>query len=120
VYDTGTGALKTIEANPGFPGIERVTITSYCGRHADDRRYYRLAADRTRTFPDPPGSPRRPSGAPHLTPRRPCATGPLRAFSLPDEPAGAAVWQRPAAGSARHAALHARQICRCPGVIRRP
>ena len=21
VYDTGTGALKTIEANPGFPGI---------------------------------------------------------------------------------------------------
>ena len=51
VYDTGTGALKTIEANPGFPGIERVTITSYCGRHADDRRYYRLAADRTRTFP---------------------------------------------------------------------
>ena len=51
VYDTGTGALKTIEANPGFPGIERVTITSYCGRHEDDRRYYRLAADRTRTFP---------------------------------------------------------------------
>ena len=48
VYDTGTGALKTIEANPGFPGIERVTITSYCGRHEDDRRYYRLAADRAR------------------------------------------------------------------------
>ena len=51
VYDTGTGALKTIEANPGFPGIERVTITSYCGRPEDDRRYYRLAADRSRSFP---------------------------------------------------------------------
>ena len=51
VYDTGTGAIKTVESNPGIPGIERVTITSYCGRHADDRRYYRLAADRTRTFP---------------------------------------------------------------------
>ncbi len=51
VYDTGTGAIKTIEANPGFPGIQRVTIRSYCGRPQDDRRYYRLTADPRQIFP---------------------------------------------------------------------
>ncbi len=50
VYDTGHGAIKTIEANPGFPGIQRVTVHSYCGRHQDDRRYYRLSADPGRVF----------------------------------------------------------------------
>jgi len=50
VYDTGTGAIKTIEANPGFPGIERVTIRSYSGRPEHDRRYYRLTADPRRVF----------------------------------------------------------------------
>jgi hypothetical protein len=50
VYDTGTGAIKTIEANPGFPGIQRVTIRSYCGRPQDDRRYYRLTSDPQRVF----------------------------------------------------------------------
>jgi hypothetical protein len=50
VYDTGTGAIKTIETNPGFPGIERVTIHSYCGRPEQDRRYYRLSATRERVF----------------------------------------------------------------------
>ena len=50
VYDTGTGALETIEANPGFPGILRISVRSYCGRHEDDCRYYRLTADPTRRF----------------------------------------------------------------------
>lgn len=51
VYDTGTGAIKTIEANPGFPGIQRITIRSYCGRIEDDCRYYRLKSEPGRTFP---------------------------------------------------------------------
>lgn len=50
VYDTGTGAIMTIEANPGFPGVERITVTSYCGRYEDDCRYYRLTADPGRVF----------------------------------------------------------------------
>ncbi|ATE62120.1 hypothetical protein [Thauera sinica] len=50
IYDTGTGALQLIEANPGFPGIQRVTIRSYCGRHEDDRRFYRLTGDPRRIF----------------------------------------------------------------------
>ena len=50
VYDIGNGALETIEANPGFPGILRVTVRSYCGRHEDDCRYYRLTAEPTRRF----------------------------------------------------------------------
>ena len=51
VYDTGTGAIRTVEENPGFPGIQRVTVRSYCGRIEDDCRYYRLAADPGRRFP---------------------------------------------------------------------
>ncbi|NLF55118.1 MAG: hypothetical protein GX576_12120 [Thauera phenolivorans] len=50
VYDTGSGAIRTIEANPGFPGIERITIRSYCGRRQDDRLYYRLCAEPDRMF----------------------------------------------------------------------
>ncbi len=50
VYDTGTGAIKTIEANPGFPGVERITVRSYCGRSDDDSRYYRLTAEPGRVF----------------------------------------------------------------------
>lgn len=50
VFDTGTGAIQIVEANPGFPGIQRVTIRSYCGRTEDDRRYYRLTADPRRVF----------------------------------------------------------------------
>jgi hypothetical protein len=40
----------TIEANPGFPGVQRITVTSYCGRYEDDCRYYRLTADPGRVF----------------------------------------------------------------------
>ncbi|MBS0512203.1 MAG: hypothetical protein JSR42_13635 [Proteobacteria bacterium] len=50
IYDTGTGAIQIIEANPGFPGIQRVTIHSYCGRSGDDRRFYRLTSDPQRIF----------------------------------------------------------------------
>ena len=50
VYDTGTGAIKTVEANRGIPGIERVVIRSYCGRTQDNRVFYRLSADRSREF----------------------------------------------------------------------
>ena len=50
VYDTGTGAIKTVESNPGIPGIERVIIRSYCGRLQDNRVFFRLSADRSREF----------------------------------------------------------------------
>lgn len=50
VYDTGTGAIKTVETNPGIPGIERVIIRSYCGRTQDNRVFFRLSADRKREF----------------------------------------------------------------------
>ncbi|MBS0551350.1 MAG: hypothetical protein JSS47_02300 [Proteobacteria bacterium] len=50
IYDTGTGAIQIIEANPGFPGIQRVTIHSYCGRRRDRRPFYRLASDPQRIF----------------------------------------------------------------------
>lgn len=50
VYDTGTGAIKIVEANRGIPGIERVVIRSYCGRTQDNRVFYRLSADHSREF----------------------------------------------------------------------
>lgn len=50
VYDTGNGAIKKIEANPGFPGIQRVIVRSYSGRWQDDRLYYRLTAQPERRF----------------------------------------------------------------------
>lgn len=50
VYDTGTGAIKTVDTNPGLPGIERVIIRSYCGRTQDNRIFFRLSADRRREF----------------------------------------------------------------------
>jgi len=50
IYDTGTGAIEIVEANPGFPGIQRITIRSYCGRPQDDRRFYRLTSDPRSTF----------------------------------------------------------------------
>lgn len=43
VWDTGNGAIRTVEENRDYPGIERVTVASYCGRTYDNRRYYRLA-----------------------------------------------------------------------------
>lgn len=48
--DTGNGAIRTIETSPAYPGIERVTVRSYCGRSSDNCRYYRLASDTSRTF----------------------------------------------------------------------
>lgn len=50
VYDTGTGAIKTVESNPGIPGIERVIIRSYCGRAQDNRIFFRLSANRQQEF----------------------------------------------------------------------
>ncbi len=50
VYDTGTGAIKTVESNPGIPGIERVIIRSYCGRTQDNRIFFRLSANRQQEF----------------------------------------------------------------------
>ncbi|WP_298621069.1 hypothetical protein [uncultured Zoogloea sp.] len=50
VYDTGTGAIRSIEDNPGFPGIQRVTVQSYCGREEDNCRYFRLTTDPRRRF----------------------------------------------------------------------
>lgn len=42
VWDAN-GALTTIEENSEHPGVERVTVASYCGRDTDDCRYYRPA-----------------------------------------------------------------------------
>ena len=50
VYDTGTGAIKTVEANRCIPGVERVIIRSYCGRIQDNRIFFRLGSDRSREF----------------------------------------------------------------------
>jgi hypothetical protein len=50
VYDTGTGAIKTVESNPGIPGIERVIIRTYCGKAQDNRIFYRLSANRQQEF----------------------------------------------------------------------
>lgn len=50
VYDTGTGAIKTVETNRGIPGVERVIIRSYCGRFQDNRIFFRLSSDRSREF----------------------------------------------------------------------
>jgi hypothetical protein len=36
--------------NADYPGIERVTIRSYCGRNAEDCRFYRLTDDPDQTF----------------------------------------------------------------------
>lgn len=40
VQDTGNGALATYEISAAYPGVQRVTVRSYCGRRGDDRRYY--------------------------------------------------------------------------------
>jgi hypothetical protein len=40
VWDIG-GAIKTVCENASYPGVERVTISSYCGRN-DDCRFYRI------------------------------------------------------------------------------
>lgn len=50
VYDTGNGAIKTIEESPSHPGVERITIKSYCGRDSDNCQYFRLEKDHSRTF----------------------------------------------------------------------
>ena len=44
-YDTGNGAIATVEQCDAFPNIQRVTVQSYCGRSSDNRRYYRYASD---------------------------------------------------------------------------
>ena len=49
-WDTGNGAIKTVCENPAYPGVERVTVSSYCGRTSDNGRYYRLADEPSRTF----------------------------------------------------------------------
>jgi hypothetical protein len=50
VWDTGNGALRMVDECAAYPGIERVTVSSYCGRTYDDTRYYRLAGRPERTF----------------------------------------------------------------------
>ena len=35
VYDTGTGAIKTVESNPGIPGIEKFKKTGFLKESAD-------------------------------------------------------------------------------------
>lgn len=50
VFDTGNGALRTIERCADFPGVERVTVKSYCGRTDDDCVYYRLETAAGTTF----------------------------------------------------------------------
>jgi hypothetical protein len=50
VWDTGNGAMRYVEENPAYPGVERVTVRSYCGRTCDNARYYRLADDTGQTF----------------------------------------------------------------------
>ena len=49
-WDTGNGAIQTVCECSTYPGVERVTIESYCGRNSDNRRYYRLAADTSMEF----------------------------------------------------------------------
>jgi hypothetical protein len=34
-----------------MPGIERVIVRSYCGRTYDNCEFFRLADDKTQTFP---------------------------------------------------------------------
>lgn len=41
IFDTGNGAIRSIEESPAYPGIERVTVSSYCGRDYDNGRWYR-------------------------------------------------------------------------------
>lgn len=50
VWDTGNGSLRYVADNADYPGIERVTIRSYCGRNAEDCRFYRLTDDPDQTF----------------------------------------------------------------------
>jgi hypothetical protein len=50
VWDTGNGALRYVDEHAAYPGIERVTVRSYCGRDSDNGRYYRLADDADQTF----------------------------------------------------------------------
>ena len=51
IWDTGNGAIKSIEWNPRYPGLERVTIKSYCGRDHDNCEFFRLARNADKTFP---------------------------------------------------------------------
>lgn len=57
VYDTGNGALMIIEECRSYPGVERCTVTSYCGRDGQDTTYYRVATapkeDQLYRSPDP-------------------------------------------------------------------
>lgn len=50
VADAATNGAMFVERNALFPGIERVTIRSYCGRNGDNRRFYRLADDSSLHF----------------------------------------------------------------------
>jgi hypothetical protein len=50
VWDTGNGALRYVHECDAYPGIERVTIETYCGRTSDNKRYYRFSDEPKKTF----------------------------------------------------------------------
>jgi len=52
-WDTGNGAIKVVLENGKYPGVEKVVVTSYCGRSSDNGTYYRVASDTRKTFTRP-------------------------------------------------------------------
>ncbi len=51
VWDTGNGAIKRVEENPAYPGIERVTVSAYArGREYQDGRWYVRTDDPERVY----------------------------------------------------------------------
>ncbi len=41
-FDTGNGAMMFVDVNPKYPGVQRVSVESYCGRDNDDKVYYEV------------------------------------------------------------------------------
>ena len=42
VHDNGNGAIRYIEVNSDYPGVQRVTVRTYCRRPTDNCRFYQL------------------------------------------------------------------------------
>lgn len=50
VFDTGNGALRFIDENRDYPGIERVTVEPYAAGRGNGCVYYRSVANPDRTY----------------------------------------------------------------------